>query len=471
MSILIRNGRVITADLDLEADVYVDGETISAFGRSLDARADRVIDASGMYVIPGGVDVHTHLDMPFCGTVSSDDFATGTRAAAFGGTTCLIDFAIQARGTSMRAALDVWLRKGEKAVVDYGLHMIVTEAPASGQAELDEMVIQGVTSFKLFMAYPDTLMADDDTILRVLRRSTENGSLVCIHAENGTAIEARIREAIAAGNTAPIHHALTRPAAVETNAVQRAIALAQKAGAAVYIVHLSTADALEAVALARGRGLPVFAETCPQYLLLSIDDLRRPDFEGAKYVFSPPAREKRDQERLWLGLRERTLEVVATDHCPVFLEEKLAAARRDFTRIPNGGPGIENRLQLLFHFGVNLERISVQRWVELVATAPAKMFGLYPRKGTIAAGSDADIVVWNPGRELTISARTHHMRVDYSMYEGYQVKGNAETVLSRGEVIVENGMWIGRAGRGRFVKRGHCDRCLNRNCRNLPFRQ
>ncbi len=453
MSILIRNGRIVTADRDFRADIYIADETIKAIGEDLGIRADKVIDATGKYVIAGGVDVHTHLDMPFSGTVTSDDFETGTRAAAFGGTTCLIDFAVQSRGMRMRDALDIWLKKGEKATVDYGLHIIVTDLPEAHLEDLDEMVHAGVPSFKLFMAYPQSLMADDRTILRAMRRTTQNGGLVCLHAENGLMIDLLVQEAIAAGDILPIHHALTRPSAAESEAVGRAIALARLAGAPVYIVHLSAADALEQIAQASAEGLPVFAETCPQYLLLSIADLDRPDFEGAKYVFSPPAREKRDQDRLWQGLQENSIQVVATDHCPVYSKFKMECAREGFARIPNGGPGVENRLQLLFHHGVTQGRITLHRWVDIVSTTPAKLFGLWPRKGVIAVGSDADIVVWDPCREHTISARSHHMRVDYSMYEGFRVQGDAETVLCRGRVVVEKGVWLGETGYGRFIRR------------------
>jgi dihydropyrimidinase len=456
MSIIIQNGRIITADRDFCADIFIENERITAIGAGLIRPADLTIDATAKLVIPGGVDVHTHLDMPYCGTVSSDDFETGTRAAAFGGTTCLIDFAIQSRGMSLPQALDIWLRKAEKATVDYGLHMIVTDLPEMHLADIDEMIHAGVTSFKLFMAYPDTLMVDDATILRAMRRAAAAGGMVCIHAEDGAMIELLVRAAIAAGKTAPIHHALTRPVAAEAEAVHRTIRLAQSADATVYIVHLSTAEALIMVAEARARGLRVFAETCPQYLLVSIEDLDRPGFEGAKYVFSPPPRAKSHQGALWRGLRENDLQVVATDHCPVFLAEKLAGARQNFAQIPNGGPGIEHRLQLLFHYGVSRQRISLNRWVEITATAPAKIFGLYPRKGTIAVGSDADVVIWNPGIQHTISAQTHHMRVDYSMFEGLEVRGIAETVIARGKVLVAKGDWSGAAGQGQFIKRGSC---------------
>jgi dihydropyrimidinase len=453
MSTLIKNGRIITAEQDYTADIYIEKDTINTIGASLTMPADNTIDAKGKYVIPGGVDVHTHMDMPFGGTTSSDDFESGTRAAAFGGTTCLIDFAIQSKGTKMRDALDVWWKKGERATIDFSLHMIITDLPEAHLEDMNEMVREGVTSFKLFMAYPNVLMVDDATIFRAMRQTGNNGALVCMHAENGGVIDLLVQKALAEGKTAPIYHALTRPTTAESEAVNRAIALAQMAGAPVYIVHLSSADALEKVSEARDKGVPVFAETCPQYLLLSVEDLDRPNFEGAKYVFTPPLREKWHQDKLWEGLRKNTLQVVSTDHCPFCFKEQKEMGRDSFAKIPNGGPGVENRLQLIHHHGVNQKRIGLNRWVEIVATTPAKMFGLYPRKGTIAVGSDADIVIWDPNKELTLSAKTHHMRVDYSMFEGFKVKGDAETVLSRGETVVDKGRWLGRAGRGSFLKR------------------
>ena len=453
MSTLIKSGRILTAEQDYTADIFIEKDRITTIGADLQVKADAVFDARGKYVIPGGVDVHTHMDMPFGGTLSSDDFETGTRAAAFGGTTCIIDFAIQSKGQKMRDALDVWWKKGEKATVDYSLHMIITDLPEAHLEDMNDMVREGLTSFKLFMAYPNVLMVDDATIFRAMRQTGENGALVCMHAENGGVIDLLVQKAIAEGKTAPIYHALTRPTTAEAEAVNRAIALAQMAGAPVYIVHLTSADALEKVAEARDRGIPAYAETCPQYLLLSIDDLGRPGFEGAKFVFTPPLREKWHQEKLWEGLRKNTLQVVSTDHCPFCFKEQKEMGRDSFAKIPNGGPGVENRLQLIFHHGVNLKRISLNRWVEIVSTAPAKMFGLYPRKGTIAVGSDADLVIWNPEAEHTISARTHHMRVDYSMFEGFTLKGNAERVFSRGTLVVDGPKWLGRPGGGAFVKR------------------
>ena len=451
---LIRGGTVVNADRSHPADILIQDERIREIAPAIPAAADRIIDAAGMLLLPGGIDVHTHLDMPFGGTTSSDDFETGTRAAAFGGTTTLIDFAIQARGMKMREALDIWWRKAEgRASIDYGLHMIVTDLPDAGLEDMDSMVAEGVSSFKLFMAYPGVLMVDDATIFKALSRTSKNGALICMHAENGSVIDVIIQRALAEGKTAPIYHALTRPATAEAEAVHRAIALAEIAGVPVYIVHLSSEDALNQVREARDRGVPAFAETCPQYLLLSVDELARPGFEGAKYVFTPPLREKRHQPKLWDGLKHDHLQVVSTDHCPFCFEDQKVLGRDSFTKIPNGGPGVENRLQLLFHHGVNQGRLSLNRFVEVVSATPAKIFGLYPRKGVLQAGADADVVVWDPNAEHTISARTHHMRVDYSMFEGFQVKGNARTVLSRGEVIVENGSWKGKPGRGRFQKR------------------
>ncbi len=454
MSTLIQNGTVVTADKTFPADVLIEGEQIREVSAGIPAAAHSVIDATGMLVMPGAIDPHTHLDMPFGGTTSSDDFETGTRAAAFGGTTTIIDFAIQSRGGRMRDALDTWWKKAEgRATIDYGLHVIVTDLCNAGLEDMDDMVAEGVSSFKLFMAYPGVLMTDDATIFQAMLRTADNGALICMHAENGPVIDVIVRRAVAEGKTAPIYHGLTRPAIAEAEAVHRAIAMAEIAHVPVYIVHLSSENALNQVREARDRGVPAFAETCPQYLLLSIDDLARPGFEGAKYVFTPPLREKHHQAKLWDGLKGDRLQVVSTDHCPFCFADQKVLGKDDFTKIPNGGPGIENRVQLLYHFGVNEGRLSLNRFVEVVSTAPAKIFGLYPRKGALEAGSDADVVIWEPEAEHEISAKTHHMRVDYSMFEGFRVKGNARTVLSRGEVIVDGGKFLGRPGRGRYLKR------------------
>jgi dihydropyrimidinase len=452
---LIRNGTVVTARDTLSADILIDGERIKEVRAGISEKAaSRVIEAAGYYVIPGGIDAHTHLDMPFGGTTSADDFESGTRAAAFGGTTSIVDFAIQARGTRMRQALDTWWKKAEgRACIDYGLHMIITDLGGAGLEDMDDLVREGVASFKLFMAYPNAFMVDDATIFKALSQTSKNGALICMHAENGSVIDVIVARALAEGKTAPIYHALTRPPRAEAEAVHRAIALAEIAQVPVYIVHLSSEDALNEVREARDRGLPAFAETCPQYLLLSQDELERPNFEGAKYVFTPPLRPKEHQPKLWEGLKHDHLQVVSTDHCPFCFKDQKILGKDDFTKIPNGGPGIENRLQLIYHHGVNEGKLSLNRFVELTSTTPARIFGMYPRKGEIAVGSDADLVIWDPETPYTISAASHHMKVDYSMFEGFQVRGNARMVLSRGEVIIDGDKFLGTPGRGQFLKR------------------
>ena len=454
-TVLIQNGTVVNADSSLRADLLIDGGTIKEVRPNIPPNsATTIVDATGLLLLPGGIDAHTHLDMPFGGTNSADDFETGTRAAAIGGTTTIVDFAIQARGTKMRTALDTWWKKAAgKACIDYGLHMIVTDLPDAGLEDMDDMVREGVASFKLFMAYPNVLMVDDATIFKAMRQTAKNGALICMHAENGSVIDVIVQRALAEGKTAPIYHALTRPTRAEAEAVHRSIALAEMAGVPVYIVHLSSEDALNQVREARDRGLPAFAETCPQYLLLSLEDVQDKGWEGAKYVFTPPLREKKNQPKLWEGLRKDNLQVVSTDHCPFCFEDQKALGKDDFTKIPNGGPGIENRLQLLHHHGVGKGNFSLNRFVELVSTAPARIFGMYPKKGLLAAGSDADIVLWDPIALHTISAATHHMRVDYSMFEGFKVKGNARDVYSRGELIVSKGKFIGKPGRGQYLRR------------------
>ncbi len=453
MKTLVRNGRIVTARDTFVADLVFEDETVTLMGRDLRVDADRIDDASGLLVVPGGVDVHTHLDTPAGGTVSSDDFETGTRAAAFGGTTTIVDFAVQARGQTMRTALNAWLRRAEhKAVVDYGLHMTVTDLSDAGAGEMRSLVRDGVTSFKLFMAYPDTLMANDATIFRALQAAAGAGGLVCIHAENGGAIAVMTEDALNRGEKAPRYHALTRPVAAEAEATGRAIALAEMAGAPVYIVHVSCAEALQKIRGARDRGIPVYAETCPQYLFLSVQDYDRPGFEGARFVLTPPLRERWNQDELWKALAAGDLHVISTDHCPFTLEQK-GLGRHDFSKIPNGGPGIENRVALTYDGGVRAGKISLNRWVDLVSTGPARIFGLYPKKGTIAVGSDADIVLFDPEAETVISAESHHMRVDYSLYEGRRIRGVVRRVYSRGSLIVDGNEFTGAAGRGRFLPR------------------
>jgi dihydropyrimidinase len=454
---LVKNGTVITASDRYDADVYIDKGVITLIGQGLSMPADTVVDASGKLVMPGGIDVHTHLDMPLGDTTSADDFESGTIAAAHGGTTTLIDFAVQDPGHGLYPALEGWMKRAEgKAVIDYGFHMIVCELNDQVAIEMDKMVRdEGVTSFKLFMAYPGRLMVDDATIFKALSRTRENGGLICMHAENGSVIETLVAEALDRGQTAPKYHALTRPPQTEGEATGRAIALAEMAGVPIYIVHLSCADALEKVKRARDMGLPAYAETCPQYLFLSSEEYERPGFESAKYVMSPPLREKWHQDALWNGLARNDLQLVATDHCPFCMDEppQKQAGKDDFSKIPGGAPGIETRLVLVWDGGVRTGRIDPHRFVEIVSANPARMFGLWPKKGTIAVGSDGDLVLFDPEGETTLSAPSLHMRVDYNPYEGRVVRGTPAVVLSRGEVLVDHGRWLGRKGRGEYIKR------------------
>ncbi|MCA1635070.1 MAG: dihydropyrimidinase [Acidobacteria bacterium] len=456
MKTLVQNGRIVTAVDDYKADILIEGEVVSVIGAKLEMEADRVIDASGKLVIPGGIDPHTHMELPFGGTQASDDFRTGTIAAAHGGTTTIIDFAVQYKGQTLTEGLDAWHAKAEgKCAIDYGFHLITTDLEDERVPELHRVMDEGVTSFKMFMAYPGVFLVDDATIFRAMSAAGERGGLICMHAENGVVINEIIKRALAAGRTAPKYHALTRPTRAEAEGVHRAIAIAEMAESPVYIVHLSCADALEQVREARDRGLPAFAETCPQYLFLSLDDYGE-GFEGAKYVMTPPLRERWNQAELWKGLKTDDLQVISTDHCPFCMKEQKELGRDDFSKIPNGAPGVEHRVPLIYNGGVVENRVSLNRFVELTSTAAAKMFGLFPRKGTIAVGSDADIVIFDPDREQTISAATHHMNVDYSAYEGRTIRGVVETVLSRGRICIENGEYKGKAGDGQFLKRGTC---------------
>ncbi len=452
--LLIANGTLATAAGTSRADVLVEGERVAAVGAGGARPADRVIDATGLIVMPGAIDVHTHLDLPSGEFHSSDDFRTGTVAAACGGTTCIIDYATQSRGHGLRDALEAWTARAEgRAVIDFGFHMTVVEAGDTLEREMDEMVAAGVTSFKVFMAYRGRMMLDDGTIFRVLRRTAENGGLVCLHAENGDVIDVLVREALQRGDTAPKFHALTRPAALEGEATARGCRLAALARARLYVVHVSAAEAVDAIASARRVGQEVYGETCPQYLCLTDEQYDEPGFGAAKYVMSPPLRSKADQDRLWQGLAGGDLQTIATDHCPYNLEGEKSRGRNDFSRIPNGAPGIETRLSLVHDAGVRTGRLSLTKFVDLMSTAPAKVFGLYPRKGTIAPGSDADLVLFDPAKPVTLSASALHMRVDYSPYEGRTVTGGVVSVLSRGRVIVERGHFVGGTGGGRFVAR------------------
>ncbi len=458
MKTLIKNGRVVTAVDDYKADILIEGETVSLIGKEINVEADKVIDAKNKLVIPGGIDPHTHMELPFGGTESSDDFFTGTRAAAFGGTTTIIDFAVQTKGESMIAGVDKWHAKAEgKTVIDYGFHLITTDFEDKHTEEMYSLMDEGITSFKLFMAYPGVFLADDATIFRAMSAAGERGGLICMHAENGIVINEIIKRALAQGRTAPKHHALTRPTIAEAEGVHRAIAIAEMAESPVYIVHLSCTDALNQVREARDRGIAAFAETCPQYLFLSIDDYGE-GFDGAKYVMTPPLREKHNHAELWKGLKMDDLQVISTDHCPFCMKEQKELGREDFTKIPNGAPGVEHRMSLIYNGGVVENRISLNRFVELTSTAAAKMFGMFPKKGTIAVGSDADIVIFDPVKTQTISAATHHMNVDYSAYEGRKLRGAVDTVLSRGRVVIEGGECKVAKGSGQFIKRGECVR-------------
>ncbi|MEU7023928.1 dihydropyrimidinase [Streptomyces sp. NPDC046203] len=453
---LITGGLVVTATDEMHVDVLIDQGKVVALATpdSHGWTADRVLDATGRYVIPGGVDAHTHMEMPFGGTTASDSFETGTRAAAWGGTTTIIDFAIQPRGGSLREGFDSWLHKADgQCAVDYAFHMIMSDVNESSLKEMDALIEGGVSSFKLFTAYPGVFLSDDGQILRAMQRAADNGGLIMTHAENGLAIDVLVEQALARGERDPRYHGEVRKALLEAEATHRVIRLSQVAGAPVYVVHVSAQEAVAELARARDEGLPVFGETCPQYLFLSTDNLAEPDFEGAKYVCSTPLRPKEHQAALWRGLRTNDLQVVSTDHCPFCFKGQKEMGIGDFSRIPNGMPGVENRMDLL-HQAVVDGHISRTRWIDIACAAPAKMFGLYPQKGTIAPGADADIVIYDPEAEQVMSAETHHMNVDYSAYEGKSVKGKVRTVLSRGVPVIEAGRYVGHAGHGTYLPRG-----------------
>jgi dihydropyrimidinase len=455
MSVLIKGGRVLTAADDYVGDVFVEDERISLIGESLDVQADRTIDATEKYVLPGCVDPHTHLDMPFGGTVTIDDVESGQTSAAFGGTTCHVDFIIQPPGQTFAAALDEWKSKADgKQMIDMGYHMAVTDLKDGGTLEeLATLPDQGITSYKLFMAYKGALMVDDETLFRTMQVAAETGALVMVHAENGDAIDVLVKEALAAGNTEPKYHALTRPPETEGEATNRAIQLSRVAGSPLYVVHVSCREAVEPIAIAREKGWNIHGETCTQYFFVDYTFLERPDFEGAKFVYTPPPRPKENQDILWNAVRTDTLSVISTDHCAFLWDGQKTMGRDDFSKIPNGGPGLENRLQMIHEFGVRAGRITLNRMIELLATNPAKLFGLYPRKGTIAVGSDADIVVFDPNRKHTITASTHHSKSDYNLFEGTEVTGTPEVVLLRGNVLVENDELVAQPGIGQFVAR------------------
>ncbi|QDA61727.1 dihydropyrimidinase [Hymenobacter jejuensis] len=452
-SLLIKNGRVVTADSDGVCDVLIDGETIVALGRNLAVQADQVIDATGKLVMPGGIDPHVHLDMPFMGTFSSDTHETGTRAALHGGTTTVIDFVLQKQGHSLREALTEWQgRATGNAVGDYSFHMAVTDFNEQTKAEISEMVAEGITSFKAFMAYKGALMIDDAQMVGLMQEVKKHGALVTVHATNGDMIDTLVAQHRAQGKLSPLYHYLSQPEVTEAEASGRFTDIANYTGVNAYIVHLTCEGALNQVREATRRNQRVFVETCIQYLLLDAS-LYEQDFDGAKWVMSPPLREKKDQQTLWAGINQGLVQVVGTDHCP-FLWEQKKLGEKDFSKIPNGHPAIEHRMELLFSEGVNKGRITPQKFVEVTSTNAAKIFGMFPRKGTIGIGADADLVIIDPERKHSISAATHHMNVDYSAYEGWELTGKIETVLLRGQVAVHDGQAKVEKGYGQFIKRG-----------------
>ena len=456
MSVLIKGGRVVTASDDYVGDIFIEDGTISLIGESLDVTADKVIDATGKYVMPGAIDPHTHIEMFFGGTTTCDDFTSGTTAAAFGGTTTLIDFCVQTPGDTFAQALAKYHEKIERCppVIDVGFHIAVTDLHTGGTLEdLAKLPDEGVTSYKLFMAYKGAVMVDDETLFRVMQTAHETGALVMVHAENGDAIDIIVKETVAAGKTDPVWHARSRPMETEAEATNRAIQLAHVADAPLYVVHVSCQPAVEPIALAREKGWKVWGETCTQYFFIDESMMEAPNWEGAKYIYTPPPRPKEHQEHLWKAIQNDVLSAVSTDHCPFNWPEQKGINGQEFQVVPNGGPGIENRLHMLWTFGVGTGRITPNRFVELVSTNIAKLFGLYPRKGTIAPGSDADIVVWDPNKKLTISAATHHTNVNYNLFEGTEVTGAPEVVLVRGQVIIENDKLVAEPGAGQFVKR------------------
>jgi len=466
MKTLIKNGTLVTAADTFQADLLIADGVIAAIGRDLDAAGATVVDATGLLVLPGAIDVHTHLELPFGGTVSSDDFYTGHKAAAFGGTTFHIDFAMQARGERLADTVERWHAKAAaKAVLDYGYHLGVTDLSGSALDEIPELIAGGIPSFKLFLAYKNVLQVDDTTFFRVLQQAARHGGLTMVHAENGDVIDILVRDALARGDLAPEWHALTRPDWAEGEATNRAAALAAMAGAPLYVVHVTCAKAVDAIAAARAAGQPVMGETCIQYFHFSVDNLRQPD--GAKWVCSPPMRSVADQAALWDAVRANHLQHVSTDHCPFFYDgtreliyegqpvripgKELGAG--DFSKIPNGVPAIENRVPMLWATGVKTGKISLNRLVELCCTNPARIFGLYPKKGTLAVGADADVALWDPNANHVFSAATHHMRTDYDLYEGWSAPAMPVKVYRRGELLVDGGLWHGQRGTGTWTPR------------------
>lgn len=455
MKKIIKNGTIVTAADTYQAEILIEDGKISQIGTNLSAIGAEVIDAKGCFVFPGGIDPHTHLDMPFGGTVTKDDFESGTIAAAFGGTTTVIDFCLTNKGEPLKNAIQTWHEKSrEKAVIDYGFHLMISEINEKVLNELPQVINEdGISSFKVFMAYKNVLQADDETLFRTLVTAKEHGALVMVHAENGDVIDYLTKKALEEGKTAPIYHALTRPQELEGEATGRAANFTGLASSQLYVVHVSCADAVEQIAKARSKGFDVWGETCPQYLVLDQSYLEKPNFEGAKYVWSPPLREKWNQDVLWNALKNGQLQTLGSDQCSFDFKGQKELGRGDFTKIPNGGPIIEDRLTILFSEGVKKGRISLNQFVDITSTRIAKLFGLFPQKGTIAIGADADLVIFDPNIERVISAETHHMAVDYNAFEGMNVTGEPVSVLSRGEFVVRDKQFVGKPGSGQYLKR------------------
>ena len=455
MLTLITNGVIINPDGKSNTNILINKEKIQALGVQPNPNLHyNIIDATNKYVIPGGIDVHTHLDMPFCETTSSDNFETGTIAAAFGGTTTIIDFAIQDFNKSLQSAYEIWRKKAEKkSAIDYGFHCIIREFNHKIKDQMLSLVNDGITSFKLFTAYPKVFMMNDGDIFQIMQHAKTLGASICVHAENGYIIDVLTKQALSKGYLDPKYHELTRPAKVEAESVHRVISLANLVDIPVYIVHLSSAEALDEIKYAKSQNKQVFSETCPQYLFLSRDNYNENGFNSAKYVMSPPLRSKNRQEDLWKGLKNNDIQVIATDHCPFFFKKQKTMGINNFTKIPNGIPSIETRVSLMFDGGVLKRKFSLERWVEILSTTPAKLFGLYPKKGVIYPGSDADIVIFDPNEEQILNVNNLHMNTDYSPYEGKKIKGTVQTVLSRGKIIISNKKFIGTKNHGNFIKR------------------
>lgn len=455
MKKIIKNGTIVTASDTYQADVLIENGVITQLGKNLTLNDTEVVDATGHYVFPGGVDPHTHLEMPFGGTVTKDDFETGTIAAAFGGTTTIIDFCLTNKGEPLKDAIETWHAKSsEKAVIDYGFHLMIGEVNDAVLAELPSVIDnEGITSFKVFMAYKNVLQADDETLFQTLIAAKELGALVMVHAENGDVIDHLVKKALKEGNTDPIYHALTRPPEIEGEATERAATFTGLANSQLYVVHVTCAEAVSKIAEARDNGIDIWGETCPQYLMLDQTYLERENFEGAKYVWSPPLREKWNQDVLWTALKTGQLHTIGSDQCSFDFVGQKDLGKGDFSKIPNGGPMIEDRVSILFSEGVTKGRISLNQFVDITSTRAAKLFGLYPRKGTIAVGADADIVIFDPTIERTISVDTHHMAVDYNAFEGMKITGEPVSVLSRGEFVVRDKRFVGKLGAGQYIKR------------------